>query len=480
MVTTTIKPPSQLQFITFPVFALAWHASPPGNQHSCTAYACCGGGGSAKTGVNNKVQIVISSVEGKRMVNIDTGEDVGVGVALHQVDDLLWVLIAIGDRVCIYVLPVFEIREPELETEGEGNARASIGTAKLMAETTIGEKYGSNAVDFNSMGSLFAVGCENGMLCVFKLSLNGIDDEVVVTKHAELEGHIKAICSVTFHPKNPTILASSAKDGSCRVWDLAEKKCLDVLSCKAHDPSQKPPENPPKPGQLLVRGCAFGDLDGRTIYTVQSKRKGNGFLSVWRLVQVTTPSGADTVEQKSVFQERNRISIAQYPVSAMSLSGDFSTLAFGDTDGTVTLLSTETMKPIKSWATIHDLPVTCIAARPLPFEFPGEDLTGVMVDALSASADNKLLFLTKQYKSTLKIDRGRGISSYSCGFIFYLLSAFSIAFTAFIFKVSFDACYSELAESSDLMIIQEIIQECVGHTVLWAPMDRPGVSQVPI
>jgi len=472
-ITTSIKSPSQLQFVTFPVFSLAWYASPPGNQNSCTAFAYCGGGGSARTGVNNAVQIEISTVEGKRVVRIDTGDDVGVGVALHQADAFLWVLIAIGDGIRFYVLPV--VGEQKLNAEGEEETTQA-STANLIAQRTVGEKYGANSVDFSSMGDYFAVGCENGMLSVFSIVSQGSQDNVTIMKFVELDGHIKTICTVKFHPKNSMILATSAKDGTCRVWDLLAKQCLYVLSCKAYDKYKKTPVNPiirdPKPGQLLVRGCAFGDLDGQTIYTVQSGRRSEAFLSIWKLLPFNTPTEPDKLQK--LFQEVNRICIAPYPVSAMSLSGDFSTIAFGDTNGTVTLLSTETLKPVKSWVSVHDLPVTCIAARPLPLEFWGENLTGVMVDALSASADNKLLYLTKQYKSTLKTVRVGAVHSRSV--YFYCVSALLILSIAFIVRVSFDACRVDLMEHGDL----QLIQKCVVHTVLWAPITRPGVSEVPL
>ena len=88
----------------------------------------------------------------------------------------------------------------------------------------------------------------------------------------------------------------------------------------------------------------------------------------------------------------------------MSLSGDFSTLVIGNTDGTISLLSTETFNVIKTWEALHDLPVMCLAARPLPLplELPGEDGMGIQVDAISASANNKMALITRQQRSSLK------------------------------------------------------------------------------
>eukprot|EP00986_Skeletonema_menzelii_P016393 scaffold14453_cov115-Skeletonema_menzelii.AAC.1 len=51
-----IRPPSKVNALSFPVFGLTWHgtpATPKNDGVSFTAY--CGGGGSAKTGVGNKI-----------------------------------------------------------------------------------------------------------------------------------------------------------------------------------------------------------------------------------------------------------------------------------------------------------------------------------------------------------------------------------------------------------------------------------------
>ena len=507
MAPATVKAPSRIEFITFPVFALTWHASAPNTRYSCNVLAYCGGGGSAKTGVGNTVQIVITTPsEGQRVVAIDTGVEIGVSVALHQpfhsrdLEGSLWVLIAVGDEARLYSIPILchddDSDENNDSDENENNNDDKKG-AKLLAKAHLGEKYGANTVAFNPMGNGIAVGCENGNVVIYNLLSEMANDVTTfqLEKYTDMQGHIKAVCAVKFHPRDGTVLMSSAKDGTCRVLNLRTQQPIDVLHCKIYDPNQRPPPTNanilnPKPGQLLVRGCAFGDLNGTLIYTVQSGRKGSAFLSSWKLLstpnqtppqqQHTNQPQQQTQQQPKLhFQEQFRKPISPFPVSAMSLSGDFSTMAIGDTNGTVTLLSTETFKPLKKWDTVHDLPVTCIAARPLPMELPGEQLTGVKVDAVSASADNRLTSLTLQRKSTLKpvnTRKSRQTNASSHSLISYLLAIFILFTLAFIFKVSYDICSGEITGTySDL----DAITECVFHTVLFAPSDRPGVSFVP-
>jgi WD40 repeat protein len=284
---------------------------------------------------------------------------------------------------------------------------------------------------------------------------------------------------------------TSAKDGTCRVWNLGidgEDKCMKVLDCKIYDPKgPKPIEKilNPKPGQCLVRGCAFGDLEGRVIYTIQSGRKGGAYLTVWRLIRkpvlgetVTPPNDPNGPPQPKFvfdFEETMRKQVSKYPVSAMSLSGDYSTLALGDTDGSITLLSTEKFKKIKFWECAHDLPVTCIAARPLPVPLAGEELTGVAVDAISASADNKICHVTKQRKSTLKPKRKEKKNAKMRLGAFYPIYVILFAIMVYAAKVSFDVCHGEFVGMDDIVGVTQ----CVLHTVLWTASDRPGIAFVP-
>jgi len=515
----TIKAPSELQFVPFPPFGLKWYATPPAYYNggggpleenlpprppNCTAVAICGGGGAARTGFKNCVHIVLTlSSEGidgshsqERTVDIDTGLGCAIDVALHQVGGMLWVLVAIGKGFSLYFVPIVagdgnsdggaEGREYTVPDEGGGDTGGD--ESVLMAEGTFDEKTGCEAISFNPDGSVFAAGYENGKISIFTVDYgpspdsDNDDDEIRLTKYAELqqEGlrHIKAIDTLQFHPTNPAILASCAKDGTCRIWDLKDKTCIDTLYPKIYDIRKPPPDDKkitdPKPGQLLVRGCAFGDPDGHILYTVQSGRRTSAYLSVWQLVR--PPIGQPGEPQQSqlpIFEEVLRKCVAPLPISAMSLSGDYSTIALGDTDGTVTLYdTTRNMKRIKRWTKAHETPVTCIAARPVgPFsDLPGEERTGVTVDVLTASFDNKLLFLTKQKKSRLVVPGPRP------SIMFYLVNGLLVVCIAFVIVVSYDACREEMREFMDL----QPIRDCLVHTVMWAPVDRPGVSMVPM
>ena len=478
-----LKPPSIINSTTVPVFALKWFSSP--NLMPSHVLVFAGGGGSARTGIGNSVQVKIDT---KTPITIDTGVEIGAALdVLVSNEKNIYVAIGVGDSVKIYLI------RPEGGVESQVSDDTG-GSATQVALLDFEKGSGVNALNFSVTGAAIVVGCENGKVYVCSMQHNDSHD-IGMNIDFELEGHIKAVCACSFHPTNPGVLISSAKDGACRVWNLAREgpdKCMETLACKIYDPkgpTPKPNILNPKPGQLLVRGCAFGDLEGRIVYTIQSGRKGGAFLSVWKLLrrlipgemEISPKDPAGPPQPKVVFEfkETLRKKVSEYPVSAMSLSGDYSTLALGDTNGSITLLSTanDKFKRIKFWECVHDLPVTVIAARPVPVPLPltGEDLTGISVDAITASADNKLCFVTRQKRSTLKKvketkkrSRAVAISSYLIYFLIFGLILFAL-------KLSLDVCQDKYAGFAEL----EVVRQCLVYNVLMASPDRPGVAFIP-
>ncbi len=521
------KPPSTAKPIPIPIFAVKWHTSP--SLLPSHIYAFSGGGGGGKTGVDNFIEIVLTSpLSGETKVKIDTGEQVGVALDAFSLPagkkGAETVLLAVGiqDSVTFYKI-VVEKNQNNADfavDEGGSDLNSNIKNAGLDVEmvgtVNLGKDFSTNTVAFDPMGGRVAVGGGNGMVCVCAIQMEADENSdsalhsLRVEKIMELNGHIKGICTVTYHPTNPNILLSSARDGTCRLWDLAISQtgqgdpCLDTLQCKIYDPNDVAKKKPipkkilnPAPGQCIVKGCVFADLQGQYAFTVQSgKRKGiDSFLSVWRItrVPVQAPGGTESnadrggpndgqqqqqkpPNTKLVFQERSRIKVSNYPISAFSLSGDYSTIALGDTEGNIILLSAETFKKIKRWECLHDLPVTSLATRPLPVPLAGEDKTGVAVDVITASADQKMCFLTKQRKSTLKPVRKRSkkrSGGLSLSFILFLV------WMIWAIKVSYDVCSNEFVGIDSIEEFQNVMLECVVQTVWWASQDRPGIAFVP-
>jgi hypothetical protein len=405
---------------------MCWFGS---NGSSIVAY--CGGGGSAKTGVFNK--IIVQFLAEEEEITINTGDDVCVGVQVYEdpISKQVWLLGAIGNKVQRYRLP-------------ECTEAGSIDVGN-----------GTNALGVHAMGQVFAVGCEDGSIHVVQMTPSDTDPW---KKLFVCEGHVKAVCAVQFALRSDYIV-SSAKDGMARVWKsggecIAELVC-DIVDYKAPKP-KKAPKNK-KPPQVLVRGCAFGDLEGKVIYTIASGRKGKAFLSRW------------LQQPDKKFKCEIRTEIHNYPVSAMNLSGDAGLLALGGVDGTILLVDVGKWKVMKKFMELHELPVTCIAARPFstPLKGDGE----VPFHAISASADSQMGLLTlekrvpRKPKAAGELNSSKPFAPFS-----WLALLFYYPLMIIFYFIITDA----MINCSDDWSVG-----CLYRTVLIAPTSRPGITVVP-
>ena len=266
-----------------------------------------------QTGVGNKVVALIttenppspSSPDGPpppppgsstRRVEASTGDHLCVGVrAFRPHSDgsgLVRLLACVGDDLVLYGIPLARRGEVEYDEKGDEVNEEMI----LLGRVTCGKGYGTNVAAHTSVFEsgrtrhLVAVGCENGTSVVYRLE-EEFDEgtgrlSCAFVKVAECVGHTKAICSITFHPRGDRLL-TSAKDGTARVFDgRAGWAQSGVMECEVHDPSGPPPakidvskiktKDPrmmKRPPQILVRGCAYGDLEGKVIYTVASGKR---------------------------------------------------------------------------------------------------------------------------------------------------------------------------------------------------------------
>jgi len=428
------RPPSRIDAVATPLFGICWYGD-PGNGTSIVAH--CGGGGSAATGVRNTVTVVTCSDPPTDEVKISTGNQVGVTITVirNPITGKLRLYVGLGMNVNVYDLP----------------------SGELQYEISVGDNV--NAIAVNSLTSRLAVGCDDGKVRVF--AMDNKDDSISELKIPMkiLEGHEKAVCAVAFAPRGEDRLVSAAKDGTARVWQGND--CMGVLKCSILDPKGPPPKIL---GQILVRGCAFGDLMGNVVYTVASGRRGKAFLSRWVL------------GTKDGYQCDERTECSTCPVSSMSLSGDAGMIALGATDGTVILWNIEKWKAMKQFPEVHDLPVTCIAARPYPVPLLcDQDSDGIQMHAISASADSQLAWLTMQRRGraksapsdlTLKSVLNSMVKLAILGWLFYPVAH----------EIN-DKCQQDLYTMSSDNIGKA--WECIRYEVLLAPTTRPGIAVPP-
>lgn len=442
-----IRPPSKVDFLTFPVFGLTWFGLPsnPTKNDGCSVIAYCGGGGSSKTGVLNKIVVLVNadnhyindSVGGSggegsagassgrptfisKQIEISTGEALCFGVytfkPYNDTLNMVRLIACIGDEILMYGIPL-----TYSSSQGEGEDEKK-DEAILLGKTNVGKGYGANVTTYSAIhtnGQLIdcvAVGCENGTVIIYQLNQVG-PQSFEFTKVTECQGHTKSICAVDFHPRGTQVL-TSAKDGTARIFSTNNGYELGVLKCEVHDPNGPPPAQPTpgtmktkdprmmkRPPQILVRGCAYGDLEGKIIYTIASGKRGPAYLTKWRtLVPLNKSPQPPSGDEPLSFNQDYRIQCSPVPISATALSSDGTMFTLGSVEGSMLLYNLENKKIVKEFKEVHDLPVTCVASRPVPnmLMLPGELEGGVNFDAVSASADNRLGQWTLQNKSRLK------------------------------------------------------------------------------
>jgi len=450
------RAPSKVEPLTFPVFGMSWFGD-PADGRSIRAFT--GGGGSARTGIHNFIVVQDGYEEHK----ISTGDAVGVALLVYKnpVSHRLWLVVALGGEVHRYSLPdrkqqgvlsILDCTENEEEEVEQGSEDETKKKTKDLC----------NAVTVNAMADRIAVGCDSGLIKVFETS-----DEQFASEQPlyVCEGHTKAICAMQFSLRNGLLL-SSAKDGTARVWNETAE-CLSGMTCDCNDPDGPPQRGRGGGGQILVRGCAFLDMNGQHAVTVASTRRGRAFLSQWA-----------RQENNSNYACAVRTACSPCPISAMSLSQDGELLALGSVDGSIILWSVPDWKPLKTFPEVHDLPVTCIAVRPFPVPLQGEEESGVAIHARSASADSKMGLLTMQRRAPKRKDdqtRGGGVCYVMAMMIHRLLQLAVIMFILYPLIVdTMTKCDIQL-QTRDF----QGLKQCFLDDVLIAPSWRAGVSTPP-
>jgi len=369
-----LQPPCRIDQLSFPLFAVDWFAEvrPDGEVWSWVAY--CGGGGSARTGVRNNI-IVLRNED--LPFQISTGDQAGCSVKIYQHPESkrMWMLVALGTTVKRFSL------SPQCQFAGEVN---------------VGEKCEHLAV--SPKADQFAIGVgEEGPFKVF-----GMTEECFATPASLLytcKSHTKSLTSMAYSPSGDRII-TAARDGTAQIWKNG--KVWAGVRCTIDEPNDKKG----RPQQVLVRGCAFADTEANYIVTVHSGRKSQAYISMWRL----SPGNKYKIAEKTL--------CSPLPATALSISMDKKLIAIGVADGSVILWDKTEWKPIKTFQGVHELPVTCIAARPLLDSFVGED---IRFHARTGSLDCNTGLLTLETrvpkKTQMPSDGSRGF----CGWLFFLI-----------------------------------------------------------
>jgi WD domain, G-beta repeat len=511
-----VPAPSWIEPISFPVFAMSWYVVNPSDGYTRVAYA--GGGGSARTGVSNRI-VVRDNFDPPILLSTDTSVGIALKLYHNPLSNNQYMIVAMENTIRRYKFPLPLV--PEGSDSIYSDAPYDVLTVHNHTQQPTANEQPTrmtiNAIAINCMASMIAVGNEDSSVYVYGVA-DDIDLSTIIKPILYFYGHTGPISAVSFSMRNDR-LVSAGKDGFARVWDcrtesddnIPDDRCMAVLPCSIDDEYSKASVHPSdpslvkndtdmtptkrRPPQVLVRGCAFADIDGNVILTVASGRRGKAFVYRWICTNSTNPNDG-------LYNCSDRNECSPVPVSSMSLSDDGMLLSLGSVEGSITLWDVMEWKSIRRWDNVHELPVMGVCSRPyaipvLMDEVPildddGTDMnpgSGVPVHARSASADGRMSCLTllrtvPKRKKPKKQDtiNDNSLSNIAGNILYFIHRIILLSIlTRIFFPVIYDArkkCFTkpkfQLEHLSKANF--DSIRQCLVDDFLIAPSDRPGIS----
>ena len=285
-------------------------------------FAICGGGGSAKSGVPNKVSLCtlgpradghagVSLVE---VASVSTNEKLATSCCMIGAD---FVVYLIDEKDVI----VSQRRDKELVEKTRYTA-----TDKLEKVRCFGGKW-------------LLLAAETGPIEVLVFD----PANVSLVPKTKLSFHRNAVVDLSF--TSPGLLASASSDDTIRVWDLETGTPQSILPA---DVASK----------LTHRRVRFSSKDQFVLklfsLQVPKNRKGASFIVVWGRMKQQKDANWTLLQVEQV---------SKMLVMAFTVCTDRPLIAIGSADLSVTILHEETLRPLRTVNKIHTLTITGLFFR---------------------------------------------------------------------------------------------------------------------
>jgi len=200
---------------------------------------------------------------------------------------------------------------------------------------------------------------------------NKKQDLLKAERKFKLQGHSKQVKDLDFTPDG-NLLASVAGDSTCRIWNIEKGQLEQILPAD-------------RSAGMTFRACCFATNE--RLLTLQAKPERGGFSFV-----VEFKRDAETKE----WGLRRSAKVLQGLVSKIHLDPPF--ISIGDSGGGLTLLGFETLTNVGYFKDIHNLPVTALSSAKDP-------TTSGRIVAVTGSLDKTLAFIPLEVKPALKSGR---------------------------------------------------------------------------
>jgi len=367
-----------------------------------------GGGGSAKTGVKNMVQVAKPTKSGvfEFLKSFDTGMKLCTSVSTGPVEkadaNIILACLGFDDGTCTLV----EISINEEAPKADKNNVYYSPDIEFVELTSFKADFAPNdsfiKCSLIFLNGTIATGGEDGVCRLWKLSHN--DQRWTVVRECDLSRQLGPVTAIARHPFKPWICVSS-KDGSVNIVNTETCKLIGSAHCSAHYQHSND-------SKIECKGACFS-ISGNNLFSIQCARRSLSHLVKWTIssslkeerneVIVATrdsvgrDSGQDVTVKLSIIPEKV-MEVCKCPVTSMCSSvvspssstkctfEDESYLAVGAADGTVIVVRQKTLSKVFD-ISCHEFPVTGMGFSPKYF---GRRLDGSTQILITCSADNAL------------------------------------------------------------------------------------------
>ncbi|RHY13318.1 hypothetical protein DYB32_010935 [Aphanomyces invadans] len=245
--------------VTYPVLGVG---------HAKHLIAICGGGGSAKTGVKNTVDVYSMPSRGKpyRLLgSADTGSELPSSVAISP--DGTWLAVSVNAACWIYEITPKVVKDDNAPDD----ASPSLDLVLRVRFRT----------DFSAVDSSQTCACFVGSHTL----VTGGEDSVAIKRVSHRPGHTKRIKQIHVDPFSRNAVVTSDEAATCHLWRLDKlttffrATALDTLDQVFQSPGiPRPPTKGPLKHQFR---CVRFAPNGQALFTVLSPPRGDAYLVKW-------------------------------------------------------------------------------------------------------------------------------------------------------------------------------------------------------
>ena len=368
-----------------------------------------GGGGSAKTGVKNMVQVAKPTRSGvfEYLRSFDTGVKLCTSVSSGLVEkadaNITVVCLGFDDGTCTLLEVSINEEAPKAD---KNNVYYSpdiefIELTSFRADLAVKDSFIKCSQIF--LNGTIATGGEDGVCRLWKLSHN--DQRWTVIRECDLSKQKGPITAIACHPFKAWICVSS-KDGSINV--------VNTETCKVigNAYSSVPYECSNSMQKIECKGACFS-ISGNNLFSIQCARRGISHLVKWTISsslkeeakEIGSTTGdspgkdynGDIAMRLSIIPEKV-LEVCRFPITSLCSSvvspsssiksdvEDESCLAVGAADGSIVVVRQKTLSKVLVMP-CHEFPVTGMGFSPKSFGLNGADGSQILV---TCSADNAM------------------------------------------------------------------------------------------